>query len=181
MNIQGWFPLGWTGLISLQSKGLFKSLLQHHSSKASVLWRSPFFMIQCSYLYMVTGKTIVLTIWTFVGKVMTLLFSMLSKFVIAFFPKSKHLLISWLQSPSTVILVLSIFCSKMRIVEESENITSRSPSREVTWRKTNHTTTEPEKKTEKWRRKKRENSVKNIGMWQLTSKWIQGPPWWSSG
>ena len=101
MNIQGWFPLGLTGWISLQSKGL-KNLLQH-SWKASVFWHSTLFMVQVSHLYMTTGKTIVLTLQTFVSKVKFLLFNMLSRFVIAFLPRSKHLLISWLQSPSTVI------------------------------------------------------------------------------
>ena len=81
-----------------------KSLLQHHSSKASILWRSAFFMVQLSYPYMTTGKTIALTRRTFVGKVMSLLFIMLSRLVIAFLPRSKRHLISWLQSLSTVIL-----------------------------------------------------------------------------
>ena len=103
MNIQGWLPSGLTGLISLQSKGL-KSLLQHHSSKASILWCSAFFMVQLSHAYVTTGKTIALTRQIFVGKVMSLLFSILFRFVITFLPGSKHLLISWLQSPSAVIL-----------------------------------------------------------------------------
>ena len=103
MNSQGWFPLGWIGLISLQSKGLSR-VLQHHSSKASVLQCSAFFMVQLSHPYMTTGKTIVLTIWTFVGKMMSLLFNMPSRLVIAFLPRSECLLISWLQSPSAVIL-----------------------------------------------------------------------------
>ena len=81
-----------------------KSLLQHHSSKASILWRSAFFTVQLSHPYMTTGKTIALTRWTFVDKVMSLLFSILSRLVIIFLPRSKHLLISWLQSPSAVIL-----------------------------------------------------------------------------
>ena len=100
MNIQDWFPLGWTGWVSLQSK----SLLQHHSLKASILWCSAFFIVQLSYPYMTTRKTIALTRRTFVGKVMSLLFNMLSRLVITFLPRSKHLLISWLQSPSAVIL-----------------------------------------------------------------------------
>ena len=103
MNIQGWIPLGFTDLISLLSDGL-KSLLQHHSSKASILQCSASFIIQLSYPYMTTGKTIALIIWAFVSKVMSLLFNMLSKFVIGFLPRSKHLLISWLKSPSAVIL-----------------------------------------------------------------------------
>ena len=90
--------------ISLQSKGLFKSLLQHHSSKASILLHSAFFIVQLSHPYMTTGKTITLTRWTFVGKVMSLLFDMLSRLVITLLPRSKRLLISWLQSPSAVIL-----------------------------------------------------------------------------
>ena len=91
-------------MISLQSKGLSKSILQHHDSKVLILWHSAFFVIQLSHLYLTTGKTIALTIWTFVSKVVSLLFNMLSWFVIAFLPRSKRLLISWLQSPSAVIL-----------------------------------------------------------------------------
>ena len=102
MNIKGWFPLELTSLI-LQSMGLY-SLLRHHNSKASVLWCSAFFMIQLSHLYMTTRKTIALTIRTFVGKVMSLLFNMLARFAIAFLPRSKCLLISQLQLPSAVIL-----------------------------------------------------------------------------
>ena len=81
MNIQDWFPLGWTGWISLQSKGIFKSLLQCHNSKPSILWCSAFFIVQLSHPYMTTGKTIALTRRTFVSKVMFLLFNMLSKFL----------------------------------------------------------------------------------------------------
>ena len=103
VNIQGWFPLALTGLISLQSKGL-SSLLQHHSSKASTLHRSAFFMVQLSHPYMITGKIIALTIWTFVDNVMSLLFNTLSRFAIAFLSRGKCLLISWLQSPSVVIV-----------------------------------------------------------------------------
>ena len=104
MNIQDWVPLGlnWFDLPAVQ--GTFKSLLQHHSSKASILLRSAFLIVQLSHPYMTTGKTIALTRQTFLGKVMSLLFSMLSRLDIAFLPRSKHLLISWLQSPSTVIL-----------------------------------------------------------------------------
>ena len=125
VNIQDWFPLRLTGLISLQSQGLLrvwlisfkidwfdllavpgtlKSLLQHHSSEASILQCSAFFILQLSHPNMTTGKTIVLTRWTFVSKVMSLLFNMLLRLVIAFLPRSKCLLISWLQSPSVVIL-----------------------------------------------------------------------------
>ena len=103
MNTQDWSPLGWTGWISLQSKGL-KSLLHHHSSKASILQCSAFFIVQISHPYMTTGKPTALTRWTFVGKVMSLLFNMLSRLVIAFLPRSKCLLISWLQPPFAVIL-----------------------------------------------------------------------------
>ena len=88
----------------MQSKGPLKSLLQHHSSKASILQRSPFFIVQLSHPHMTTGKTIALTRWTFVGKVVSLLFNMLSRLVITFLPRSKRLLISWLQSPSAEIL-----------------------------------------------------------------------------
>ena len=104
MNIQGWFPLRWTGWISLQSKGLIlKSLLQHHSSKASILQHSAFLIVQLSHPYMTTGKTIALTRWTIFGKVMSLLLNMLSRLVITFLPRSKLLLISWLQLPSAVM------------------------------------------------------------------------------
>ena len=92
-------------LITVQ--GTLKSLLQLHSSKASILRCSAFFIVQLSHPYMTTGKTIALTRQTFVGKVMSLLFNMLSRFVIGFLPRSKRLLISWLQSPSAVILNLS--------------------------------------------------------------------------
>ena len=104
MNTQDWSPLGWTGWISLQSKELSRSLLQHHISEASVLRHSAFFTVQLSHPYTTIGKTIALTRRTFVGKVMSLLFNMLSRLVITFLPKSKHLLISWLQPPSAVIL-----------------------------------------------------------------------------
>ena len=85
-------------------EGTLKSLFQHHSSKASILWHSAFFIVQLSHPYMTTGKTITLTRWTFLGKVMSLIFNMLSRLVIAFLPRSKRLLISWLQSPCAVIL-----------------------------------------------------------------------------
>ena len=94
--------MDWLDLIAV--KGTIKSLLQHHSSKASILPCSAFFIVQLSYSYMTTGKTIALTRWTFVDKVMSLLFNMLSRLVITFPPRSKCLLISWLQSPSAVIL-----------------------------------------------------------------------------
>ena len=93
------FGMGWLNLLAVQ--GTLKSLLQHHSSKASILRRSAFFTVQLSHPYMITGKTIALTRWTFVGKVMSLLFNMLSRLVITFLPRSKCLLISGLQSPST--------------------------------------------------------------------------------
>ena len=94
--------MDWLDLLAAQ--GTIKSLLQHHSSKASILRCSAFFRVQLSHPYMTTGKTIALTRWTFVGKVMAWLFNMLSRLVITFLPRSKHLLISWLQSPSVVIL-----------------------------------------------------------------------------
>ena len=96
------FRIDWFDLLAVQRT--LKNLLQHHSSKASVLWCSAFFIIQLSYLCMTTGKTVALTRWIFVGKAMSLLFNMLSRLVIAFLPRSKCLLISWLQSPSAVIL-----------------------------------------------------------------------------
>jgi len=107
------FRMDWLDLLSVQ--GTLKSLLQYHSSKSSILRSSAFFTVQLSHPYMTTGKTIALTRWTFVGKVMSLLFNMLSRLVITFLPRSKRLLISWLQSPSTVIL-------------EPKNINTVSPS-----------------------------------------------------
>ena len=97
MNIQDWFPLGWSGWISMQSKGLSRVF----SNTAAL--RSGFFTVQRSHPYMTTGKTITLTRWVFVGKVMSLLFNMLSRLVIAFLPRNKCLLMSWLHSPSAVI------------------------------------------------------------------------------
>ena len=96
------FRMDWLDLLAVQ--GTLKSLLQHHSSKASVLQHPVFFMVQFSHPYMTIGKTIALTRWTFVGKVMSLLLNMLSRLVIYFLPKSKRLLVAWLQSPSAVIL-----------------------------------------------------------------------------
>ena len=96
------FRMDWLDLLEVQ--GTLKSLLQHHSSKASILKCSAFFTVQLSHQYMTTGKTIALTRWTFVGRVMSLLFNMLSRLVITLLPRSKRLLISWLQSPSAVIL-----------------------------------------------------------------------------
>ena len=124
MNTQDWSPSDWTGWISLQSKGL-SSLLQHHSSKASILQHSAFFTVQLSQPYMTTGKTIALTRWTFVGKVISLLVSMLSRLVIIFLPRSKHLLISWLQSPSAVIL------EPPKIKSDTVSTVSPSTSHEV--------------------------------------------------
>ena len=96
------FRMGWWDLLAVQET--LKSLLQHHSSKASVLRHSAFFIVQLLHPYMTTGKTIALARWTFVGKVISLLLNMLSRFILAFLPRSKHLLISWRQSPSAVIL-----------------------------------------------------------------------------
>jgi len=96
------FRMDWLDLFEVQ--GTLKSLFQHHSSKTSILQHSAFFIVQLSHPYMTTGKTIALTRWTFAGKVTSLLFNMLSRLVIAFLPRSKRLLISWLQSPPAVIL-----------------------------------------------------------------------------
>ena len=102
MNIQDWFPLGWAGWISLQSKGLSRVFSITTVQKHQFLGTR--FVVQLSHPYMTTGITIALTRWTFVGKVISLLFNTLSRLVITFLPRSKHLLISWLQSPSAVIL-----------------------------------------------------------------------------
>ena len=126
VNIWGWFPLGlidWFDLLTVQRT--LKSILQHNSSKASVLWCSAFFIVQLSHPYMTTGKTIALTRWTFVGKVMSLLFNMLSRLVTTFLPRNKSLLISWPQSPSAVILELP------KIKSLTVSIVSPSISNEV--------------------------------------------------
>ena len=106
------FRMDWLDLLAVQ--GTLKSLLQHYSSKASILQCSAFFTVQLSHPYMTTGKTIALTRQTFVGKVMSLLFNMLSRLVITFLPKSKHLLISWLQSPSAVMCPLFTYLFPMK-------------------------------------------------------------------
>jgi len=110
--------MDWLDLLAVQ--GTLKSLLQHHSSKASILQRSAFFTVEPSHAYMTTGKTIALTRWTFVGKVMSLLLNMLSRVVITFLPRSKRLLISWLHSPSPLIL-------KPKIIK-SDTVSTVSPS-----------------------------------------------------
>ena len=117
------FRMDWLDLLAVQ--GTLKSLPQHHSSKASVLQRSDFFIVQLSLPYMTSGETIALTKWTFVGKVISLLFHMLSRLVITFLPRSKHLLISWLQSPSAVIL------EPKKIKSATVSIVSPSISHEV--------------------------------------------------
>ena len=104
MNIQDCVPSGWTGWISLQSKGLSRVFSNTTDQNHQLLQHSAFFIIQLSHPYMMTGKTIAMTRQTFVGKVMSLLFNMLSRSFITFLPRSKHLLISWPQSPSSVIL-----------------------------------------------------------------------------
>ena len=117
------FRMHWLGLLAVQ--GTLKSLLQHHSSKAPILQCSAFYRVQLSHPYMTTGKTIALTRWTFVGKVMSLLFNMLSRLVITFLRRSKRLLISWLQSPSTVIL------EPQKIKSDTVSTVSPSISHEV--------------------------------------------------
>ncbi|CAI9157848.1 unnamed protein product [Rangifer tarandus platyrhynchus] len=126
MNISGLisFRVDWFDLLAVQ--GTLRSFLQHHSSKVSVLWCLVFFTAQLSHLYMTTGKTIALIIGTFVNKAMSLLFDMLSRFVIVFLPRSKCLLISWLQSPSAVIL------EPKKIMSVTVSIVSSSVCHEVT-------------------------------------------------
>ena len=124
-NNQGRPPLEWTGWNLLVVQGTLKSLLQHHSSKPSILRCSAFFTVQLSHSYMTTGKTIALTRRTFVGKVMSLLLNMLSRLVITFLPRSKHLLISWLQSPSAVIV------EPQKIKSDTVSTVSPSISNEV--------------------------------------------------
>ena len=117
------FRTNWLDLLAVQ--GTLKSLLQHHSSKASIFWCSAFLTVQLSHPYMATGETIALTRWTFVGKVMSLLFNMLSRLVITFLPRSKRLFISWLQSPSAVIL------EPQKIKSDTVSTVSPSVSHEV--------------------------------------------------
>ena len=117
------FSMEWFDLLPFQ--GTLKSLFQHHSSKASVVQLSAFFMVQLSHPYMTTGKTIALTIQTFVDKMLSLLFNMLSRLVIVFLPRSKHRLISWLQSPSVVIL------ESKKIESDTVSIVSPSICHEV--------------------------------------------------
>ena len=114
---------GWLDLLAVQ--GTLKSIFQHHSSKASILWRSAFFIVQFSRPHMITGKTTALTRWTFDGKLMSLLFNMLSRLVITFIPRSKRLLISWLQSLSPVIL------EPQKIKSDTVSTVSLSISHEV--------------------------------------------------
>ena len=118
------FRMNWLDLLAVQ--GTLKSLLQHHSSKASILWCSASFTVQLSHPYMTTGKTITLTRQTFVGKVISLLLNMLSRLLITFLPRTKHLLISWLQSPSAVIL------EPNKIKSDTVSTVSPSISHEVT-------------------------------------------------
>ena len=129
------FRIDWLDLLAVQ--GTLKSLLQHHSSKASILWCTSFFIVQLSHPYMTTGKTIALTRQNFVDKVMSLLFNMLSRLVITFLPRSKRLLISWLQSPSAMILepskIKSLTVSKSLLNVEDG---SRSITLQVNARKT---------------------------------------------
>ena len=115
--------MDWLDLLAVQ--GALKSLLQHYSSKASIIWHSAFFTVQLSHPYTTTGKTIALMRWTFVGKVMSLLFNMLSRLFIPFLSRRKHLLISWLQSPSAVIL------EPPKIKSDTVSTVSPSISREV--------------------------------------------------
>ena len=123
--------MDWLDLLAVQ--GTLKSLLQHQSSKASILWHSTFFTVQLSHPYMTTGKTIALTRRTFVGKVISLLFNMLSSFVITFLPRSKHLLISWLRSPSAVILEPpKIKSATVSTVSPSTSYEVMGPDRQIT-------------------------------------------------
>src|SRR5574339_26975 len=117
--------MDWLDLLAVQ--GTLKRLLQHHSSKASILRCSAFFIVQLSHPYMTTGKTIALTRWTFIDKVMSLLFNMLSRLVITFLPRSNHLLISWLQSRSAVILEPP----KIKSATVSPSICHEAPTRTV--------------------------------------------------
>ena len=138
------FRIDWLDLLAVQ--GTLKGLLQHHSSKASILWHSAFFIVQLSHPCMTTGKTIALIRWTFVDKVTSLLFNILSSLVIAFLPRSKHLLISWLQSPSAVILeppkiksatvstVSPSICHEVMGLDTMILILAHSPPKKCYWR-----------------------------------------------
>ena len=122
------FRIDWLDLLAVQ--GTLKSLLQHHSSKASILWCSAFFIVQLSHPYMTTGKTLALTRRTYVGNVTSLFFNMLSRLVIAFLSRTKYLLISWLQSPSAVILLLLLLLShfsRIRLCVTPETAAHQAP------------------------------------------------------
>ena len=114
------FKMDWLDLLAVQRT--LKSLLQHHSSKTSILRHSAYFTVQLSHPYMTTGKTIALTRRTLVGKVMSLVLNMLSRLVITFLPRSKHLLISWLQSPSAVILMQPLWKTIWRFLKKGQNL-----------------------------------------------------------
>ena len=131
MNTQDWSPLGWTGWISLQSKGLSRVFSNITVQKHHFFSSSAFFTVQLSHPYITTGKTIALTRRTFVGKVMSLLFNMLSRLVITFLPRNKRLLISWLQSPSTLTTILFFFFSVEE--KEAERITCPGYRKWLSW------------------------------------------------
>ena len=134
------FRMDWLDLLAVQ--GTLKSLLQLHSSKASILWRSAFLKIQLSHPYMTTGKTIALTRWIFVGKGMSLFFNMLSRWVITFLPRSKHLLISWLQSLSALILEPPKIKSdqhRQHIKKQRHYVANKGPSRQCYGFSSSHT------------------------------------------
>ena len=134
------FRKDWLDLLAVQ--GTLKSLLQHYSSKASILQCPAFFTVQLSHPYLTTGKTIALTRRTFVGKVISLLFNMLSRLVITFLPRSKHLLISWLHSPSAVILdVIVCWCAAVRGVAKSQTLLSNRTELNSKWKTKSETRT----------------------------------------
>ena len=140
------FRMDWLDLLAVQ--GTLRSLLQHHSSKASILRRSAFFRVQLSHPYMTTGKTTALIRWTFVGKVISLFFNMLSRLVITFLPRSKRLLISWLQSPSVVIVM--VITSQTSIIDtQKERNPNIKDSHQITKEDRNNNNKKPTKTTPK--------------------------------
>ena len=168
MNTQDWLNI-------LAVQGTLKSLLQQHSSKASILLCSAFFIVQLSYPYMTTGKTITLTRWTFVGKVMSLLFNMLSRLIIDFLPRSKRLLIIWLQSPSAVIF------KPPQIKSLTVTIVSPSICHEVmgpdVWRTTRLSRTNTPKRCHFHYRRLECKSRKSRNTWSNRQIWLWSVKW----
>ena len=171
--------MDWLDLLAVQ--GTLKSLLQHHSSKTTILRCSAFFTVQLSHSCMTTGKTIALTRWTFVGKVMSLLFNMLSKLVIAFLPRRKHLLISWLQSPSAVRYKTAQLCYQTKCIQDNKDRNGKALVSFPSWAHPRNNLSQPKRSSPesstwmiKEKRKKRKKKIKIYSNLCLFSVSIKG-------